>query len=672
LTEGTVRTPPQPALADASRSLPRRIVTLPYRFIRSTIGLIVNPIFLKELTVSSRRQRTYWLRATYLLLLVLALLLTWWVMAQGSMTESATEMLMRQSETGQGLSLTLVWIQLVALLLIAPMLTGSCISDEIEDRSLDVLLITPLTAGQIIVGKMLSRFVYVLLLVALGFPLLLAMRTYGGFTLEQLVQLEVLGLTSALLGASVAMFLSCREARGWRAVAMTYFWLAIWWFALPLILVAGAFLAVSLIQQFWPWLSTDSWYLDWEAYPFLMMHNNPVMAMGLLSLEMAGGSPMAWPTHYAWIFVNAINVGMSAILLLLAVPLLRRTANKRHGAGEERAVRWLTRLLRPRRRAAAVAVASVSSAPPIDPPSPESVPPVVQSPRPSPVAAPRADLPVPRVWDNAILWREMRFGFVRRPIATAFISLLVLGLLIWYNLEAELRLDTEMLIPIILLALLAQLMIACVVSPTVAASEKQARSWEVLLCVPIKPLTILWSKCAGSLKITLIPLAVIVLEMIFYSTRHPFLLLAALQVAVISLAFTIFLACTGCALSLLCKRSITAMAANLALAITLWGILPAIVGILSELRGWGFRTEETIGMSMVINPFYWTGVVCDRVGSSPYDDVPSYRLLFWDASLTPGEFTALTLLVAAITIGAGFGLLYACSIWFNRVTGRSS
>ncbi|MCL4198040.1 MAG: ABC transporter permease subunit [Phycisphaerales bacterium] len=641
---------------------------------RSAVGLVASPILVKELTVSSRRRRTYWLRATYLLLLVASLLFAWWVMAQGSLSQSAAEMLQRQSQTGQGLSLTLGWIQLIALILVAPMLTGSCISDEVEDRSLDVLLITPLTAGQIIVGKMLSRFVYVLLLVALGFPLLLAMRTYGGFTFEQLVRIEVLGATTALLGASVGMFLSCWEARGWRAVAMAYFWLGVWWFALPLVVVALAMLAGRLLGPYLPMLPPILHSLDWEAYPFLMLHVNPVLTMMLETMEASGGTPFAWATAYAWISVNTGNVVLSAVLVLVSIPLLRRAANKRLGAGDERTVRWLMRFLRPRRREAYAAAApragdsaASTSVPPAAPPSAPSRPS-----REAPVHAALAELPVPKVWDNAVLWREMRLGFLRRPIAAAFISLLLVVLLVWYNIEGEVRRDSEMLIPLILLALLAQLVIACVVSPTVIASEKQARSWEVLLCAPVRPLTILWSKAAGSIKLTFIPLAIILLVMIYYSTKHSGLLLGSVLVAVFSVAFSTFLACTGTALSLLCRRNLGAMAANLGLAIGLWGVLPAGVGITSELAGWGGGAERAVGVTMLLNPFYWIAVVCDHVGSASYRDVPSFRLEFWDENLGVVEFAALTALVAAVTIGAGAGLLYVSSLWFNRVTGRAS
>lgn len=647
-----------------------RVLLLPLTLLRAALGLVVNPVFLKELKVSSRRKRTYFLRAGYLLLLVTILLLTWWAVIQGSISESTAEVLQRQSQTGLTLSLTLGWIQFVALLLVAPMLTGSCVSDEIEDRSLDVLLITPLSAGQIIVGKMLSRFVYVGLLVLLSMPLLLAMRTYGGFTLDQLVRLEILSLSSALLGASVAIFLSCWEARGWRAVSLTYFWLCIWWFAIPLIAVAGVFLVAEIIGEFLPWFPLDLWMFDWEAYPFLMLHNNPVMLMGLLTIETSTGSMLPWPTEYAFAMVNGINLGVSAVLLGLAVPLLRRTANKRFAGVEQRATNWINRLLRPRSRTALPATPAAAVAPPTSAGAQDTV--AGETPAAGAVGAASGELPVPKVWDNAILWREMHFSLLRRPIASGGMALVLLGLLFWYNHAAHVREDVDMLLPLIWLAMIAQLVIACVVSPTVIASEKQARSWEVLLCVPMKPFTILWTKALGSLKLSLLPLAALLLELLYYSTPHPMLGMLALQLAIVSIAFSILLACTGTALSLLCKRSITAMAANLALALLLWAGAPAATAVVIALRGWSNRAEEVMGLVFVINPFYWFGVMSEYLGSAAWRGRPAYDLAFWDVDLSSGEFTGLIVFVGAVVAAAGFGLLYGCSTSFNRWTGRSS
>ena len=639
-----------------------RVLMWPMRMIRGGVALFVNPIVLKELKASSRRKRTYFLRAGYLLLLVSALLLTWWGVVQGSISQSTAEVLQRQSQTGQALSLTLGWIQLVALTLIAPMLTGSCVSDEIEDRSLDVLLITPLTAGQIIVGKLLSRLVYVVLLVLLSMPLLLAMRTYGGFTVGQLIQIEVLSLTTALLGAAAAIVLSCWEARGWRAVAMTYFWLALWWFAFPLIAVAGFFLIVSVLKPLLPWVQWDHWMFDWEAYPFLMMHSNPLMAMGILTVEAASGSALPWSPQYALLSVNAVNVGISAGLVMLAVPLLRRTANRRLEGAERKAVNWVVRLFRRRSGAAPPRAREVGG---------DSMA-HAELVRSDAASDPQADLPVPRVWNNAILWRETRFNLFRRPITLTAVVFLVVGMRVWYNVEGGVRSAADMLIPLIWLALFAQLVIACVVSPTVIASEKQARSWEVLLCVPMKPLTILWSKAIGSLKASMIPLGVLMLELLYYSMAHPALRLVALQVAMVSIAFAALLACTGVALSLWCNRNMTAMAANLGVAIALWGGLPVGVGIFSALRGWSSRMEEILGVALVINPFYWLGVMSEYLDSSAGRGGGAYDLQFWSVNLSPGEFTWLVGFVSGIVVAAGFGLLYACSTWFNRWAGRSS
>ena len=73
------------AIKPVGGSLPAalgRLLTWPIRKIRGSVGLFVNPIIFKELKISSRRKRTYFLRAGYLLLLVLSLLLTWWGVVQ--------------------------------------------------------------------------------------------------------------------------------------------------------------------------------------------------------------------------------------------------------------------------------------------------------------------------------------------------------------------------------------------------------------------------------------------------------------------------------------------------------------------------------------------------------------------------------------------------------------
>lgn len=638
------------------------LIAWPFWLVRGSIGLVLNPMLLKELKVSSRRKRTYFLRAAYLLVLVAALLLTWWIVIQESMTGATAELLQRQGQTGQALSLTLGWIQLIALVLIAPMLTGSCVSDEIEDRSIDVLLITPLSAGQIIVGKLLSRFAYVCLLVLLSAPLLLAMRTYGGFTLEQLIKLESLSLTTALLGSSLAILLSCWEARGWRAVAMAYFWMALWWLALPLLIVGVWFIVISLIQRIAPWMPLGLWIFDWEAYPFLMLHNNPFMVMWLLTFEAMAGPVVPWPTDLAFITTNAINVMTSAALVSLAVPLLRRTARKRIAATESLGRSWFVRLLRPRRKAPVAAVG----------PSIAADEPATAQAAAHPAHAAEANLDVPRVWENPVLWREMRFAVLRRPIVSACVALLLLGLLFWYNVKAYMHMEADMVLPLLWIAVIAQLVIACVVSPTTIASEKQARSWEVLLCAPVRPMTILWSKAAGALKLALLPLAALLLESLYYSTRHSVLLAVALHVALIATAFSILLACTGVLLSMFMKRSMTAMATNLALAITLWGGLPAIVGIFAGLSGGSNQFEEMFGVMMTVNPFYWLAVVTDHLVSSSYGGDATYELPFWDTHLRLADFTAVVIFVSVVVSAAGLGLLYAGSTWFNRIAGRAS
>ncbi len=415
------------------------------------------------------------------------------------------------------------------------------------------------------------------------------------------------------------------------------------------------------MQRIVPWLPLGLWLFDWEAYPFLMLHNNPFMVMWLLTFEAMAGPVVPWPTGLAFITTNAINVITSVALVSMAVPLLRRTTRKRTAATESLGRSWFVRLVRPRREAP---VAAVETSAADDPSAAQAAP---QSAR-----AAGVDLDVPRVWENPVLWREMRFAVLRRPVVSTGVALLLLGLLIWYNMKASMHMEAEMVLPLLWIAVIAQLMIACVVSPSTIASEKQARSWDVLLCAPVRPMTILWSKATGALKLAMLPLAAVLLESLYYSTRHSALLTVALHTTLIATAFSILLACSGVMLSMFMKRSMTAMATNLALAITLWGGLPAVVGIFAGLSGGSNQFEEMFGVMMAVNPFYWLSIITDQLVSASHGGVGAYDLPFWDLSVPQAQFTAIVFFVSAVVSAAGLGLLYAGSTWFNRITGRAS
>src|SRR4051812_35465187 len=111
------------------------------------------PIFGKELRTTSRRKRTYILRSSYLILLLLTLLIAWLSvgkMSYGGLAQRAQ----RQTELGAIFFAVFSFFCVITMGLIGPVLTATAIGSERLAKTLPVLLMTPINTWQIIGGKL--------------------------------------------------------------------------------------------------------------------------------------------------------------------------------------------------------------------------------------------------------------------------------------------------------------------------------------------------------------------------------------------------------------------------------------------------------------------------------------------------------------------------------------
>ena len=116
---------------------------------------LTGPIFDKELRVASRRKRYYWLRAAFIILLLILIYSAWSIETRlGS--GSAAYVSSRMSTISRGVVNVVVWLEFITLPLLAALMMSNAVSREINRRTLDVLLTTPITALQIAMGKLLS------------------------------------------------------------------------------------------------------------------------------------------------------------------------------------------------------------------------------------------------------------------------------------------------------------------------------------------------------------------------------------------------------------------------------------------------------------------------------------------------------------------------------------
>jgi len=87
----------------------------------------------------------------------------------------------RMSDVSRYVTMALVIFEFLAIPLLAAVMLGSAISEEIRKGTLATLLTTPITHWQLVAGKLLSRLLQLALLMAMSLPLLAILRVFGAY-----------------------------------------------------------------------------------------------------------------------------------------------------------------------------------------------------------------------------------------------------------------------------------------------------------------------------------------------------------------------------------------------------------------------------------------------------------------------------------------------------------
>jgi ABC-type transport system involved in multi-copper enzyme maturation permease subunit len=146
---------------------------------------ITNPMIIKELRQRLRERRAWLLPTLYLLVLSGTVSFAYYLATDAEM-QSQREV--QGADIGLAIFLTVVFTQIIVLLLMAPVFSAGSITIEKEQRTLAGLLTSLLTAPQIWWGKFVAALLYLLLLLSSALPLLALSFAFGGVEPAQLVR----------------------------------------------------------------------------------------------------------------------------------------------------------------------------------------------------------------------------------------------------------------------------------------------------------------------------------------------------------------------------------------------------------------------------------------------------------------------------------------------------
>jgi len=219
--------------------------------------MYLNPILVRELRTQLRGVRSTVLISTFVGLLIAALVFMYRTIAGRAGLGSP----LLNAQIGQALFSGLALLLQTLVVFIAPAITVSAISSEVEQRTLDFVVMTPVRPERVLVGKLFGALAYLAVLLCSVIPLFSVVLLFGGVTFRDIVRVLGLVLVTAVFGVMFGLFCSALLRRTAGATILCY--------TLLVALVGGTLFAATF------WSITHSQ----QPAPPAFVYINPLSAM---------------------------------------------------------------------------------------------------------------------------------------------------------------------------------------------------------------------------------------------------------------------------------------------------------------------------------------------------------------------------------------------------------
>lgn len=401
---------------------------------------MLGPIFNREFVTVPRREKHHLGRVAALSLLWVIGLTAW----QATVGFNRTATLGETARFGLLFFQIITYVELTLLLFFSALSAASTVSQEKDRRTFVLLLLTDMRDYEIVLGKMLGSLLPIIIILGVTLPVLAMTLLLGGVSAEQVVQAGLVLFATSLAAGSLGGLIALWRERTFQALALS---------VLTLVLYICLVQAIRLVG---PFISEGVNWTIWQAWV------DPFLALQFV-LEPPIDSRSIAPAY-----------GFSIVMLVIFVLL--------NGIGV-----WGLRKWNP------------SGEPIMQREIPTDVEPA-QEQSAKAHAAPGA---AREVWENPILWREIRtFAYGRRPLLVKVAYAVVL-VLICYFAFGELNhgggrqsfVSAYGLVPVLILSLL----LVSAQAATAITSERDGKALDLLLVTDLSPKEFIFGKLGGIL-----------------------------------------------------------------------------------------------------------------------------------------------------------------------------
>lgn len=442
--------------------------------------LIVGPVFNREALTGPRQLRFYVTRAGYVAAMLALVMTAWMVLAGTQVVENVGDL----ARFGATMFQILAPLQLALVMFFSAMWSASSVAIEKDRRTLVLLLLTDLTSSELVVGKLLASLLQVASLLTAVLPLFMFMLLLGGVSVSQVALVFAVTAISALAAGSLGSTVALWREKTFQSLAMTALILVLWlvgWEGIRLAMPDGQLAGID-VQQ-WA-ISLSPWQAILAAVRPLDASNygiEPLLAF-LLSATLAAG-----------------------VLNLIAVWRIRVWNPSREARPREEEAASEVSIFSAEVDTAPVEVLSevlneATGTEPSEPREPvQTIAAILERRRASEgvsPSAPHAQRPSRRVWNNPILWREIRtWAYGRRilMIRIAYLLLMAVAFALLQGMEPTKESVSLALVPLFVVSLV----LVNMQSVTSLTTERDARALDLLLVTDLTPSEFVFGKLGG-------------------------------------------------------------------------------------------------------------------------------------------------------------------------------
>ncbi len=188
----------------------------------------MGPLFYYELVRLARRGRSNLLRCGYALALFAALFLAYHASFPGhdpwsrSFKPAKPLPAQEMSRLAESFVYVILWVQTVAVFVLAPVYIGGAIAEERDRGTLDLLHATELSDREIVLGKLFARSAHLGGVLLAGLPLLALTQLWGGVDFRLLVAAFLASGLNLLSVGAICIWRSATDRKATLAIYMSY------------------------------------------------------------------------------------------------------------------------------------------------------------------------------------------------------------------------------------------------------------------------------------------------------------------------------------------------------------------------------------------------------------------------------------------------------------------